>query len=318
MLDVERWIDSWAVQHHSLFDLDERAPGSTMTTLTQITVCLLFVISTVSMAKNVPQPAARFTVSVPVANMYRSASIESDVVSQAIFGSDVEELEKVHGWVKVRTADQYTGWIQLADMTRGTYATVKSAIVSSLFASLYREPDVEKHRPLLTLPFESHLEIMGEKQLPDDRWIAVRLPDGTSAWIQSGDIAFDAKPLSIAEAIALARRFLGLPYRWGGTSSSGYDCSGFMQMLMRNRGAILPRDARMQATWEGLTTVDRSELQAGDLLFFGKGEKVNHTGMYIGNGEFIHATRQDHPYVQVSRLDAAPWTTRFIIARRLK
>ncbi len=285
-----------------------------MNARTRIAACLLFLVAGLAEAQTTPH----FTVSVPVANMYRTASAESDVVSQAIFGSDVVQIETADGWVEVRTTDQYTGWMPLAELTRGTYGSGKSATVSSLFASLYREPDVEKHRPLLTVPFESRLEITAEKQLPDDRWFAVCLPDGTPAWVQNGDITFDAKPLSIAETIALARRFLGLPYRWGGTSSSGYDCSGFMQMLMRRRGAIMPRDASVQAKWDGLVPVERSELQPGDLLYFGRAPKINHTGMYIGNGEFIHATRQDHPYIQISRLDDAPWTTRFVTARRLK
>ena len=119
--------------------------------------------------------------------------------------------------------------------------------------------------------------------------------------------------------LAFSRRFLGLPYTWGGTSSFGYDCSGFMQMLYRKRGVVIPRDAQPQAHWSGLTPVPRSTLQKGDLLYFGSGEqKITHTGMYIGGGEFISSTIHQRPVVQISRLDEGYWTRLFVCARRLK
>jgi len=60
---------------------------------------------------------------------------------------------------------------------------------------------------------------------------------------------------TIPELIALSQRFLGLPYTWGGTSSFGYDCSGFTQMLCRRGGVLIPRDADVQAAWSGMTAV---------------------------------------------------------------
>jgi cell wall-associated NlpC family hydrolase len=112
---------------------------------------------------------------------------------------------------------------------------------------------------------------------------------------------------------------MGVTYTWGGTSSFGYDCSGFMQMLMRERGVIMPRDADIQAAWSGLAPVKREELKPGDLLYFGSSPaKISHTGMYIGNGEFIHDTTHDHPMVQISRLDDQPWTKILVACRRAK
>ena len=107
----------------------------------------------------------------------------------------------------------------------------------------------------------------------------------------------------------MARRFLGMTYTWGGSSSFGYDCSGFTQMLVRSRGIHMPRDADQQAAWNGVVAIERKDLQPGDLLFFGDSDKkITHTGMYIGNGEFIHDTTNTHPMVQISRLDDEPWT----------
>jgi len=147
----------------------------------------------------------------------------------------------------------------------------------------------------------------------------VRLPGKTAAWIQSSDVVADPKPLSIPESIELAKRFLGLPYLWGGTSSFGFDCSGFTQMLLRARGFNMPRDADQQAAWKGLIAVDRTDLQPGDLLFFGSSPRtITHTGMFIGDGQFIQATTDGHPVIQISRLDDQPWTRLLVASRRTK
>jgi cell wall-associated NlpC family hydrolase len=141
----------------------------------------------------------------------------------------------------------------------------------------------------------------------------------TLAWVQAGDTMADPKPLTIAESIELAKRFLGVPYLWGGTSSYGYDCAGFTQMLVRARGINMPRDADQQAAWSGVARVERKDLKAGDLLFFGSSEKdITHTGMYIGGGQFIHDTTNGHPVVQISRLDDQPWTHLLVACRRVK
>jgi cell wall-associated NlpC family hydrolase len=261
---------------------------------------------------------------VPVANMYSSTTEDSDVVSQAILGTNVVTLETQGDWLKIRTPDQYPGWIRAADLQTttepGGYASSGKAVqVESMFANLYRENDVTVHRPLVTVPFETRLEVIEEGKDEDSRWLKVRLPDGRPAWVQRGDVTFDPKTLTIAESIALGRRFLGVPYLWGGRSTYGYDCSGFTQMLVRSRGINMPRDADLQAAWEGVVPVERKDLQAGDLLFFGGSPtNITHTAMYIGNGEFIHATVHDHPIVQISRLDDQPWTRILVACRRVK
>lgn len=258
----------------------------------------------------------------PVANMYSRPSEEADVVSQAIYASHLVILEQRTGWARVRTADEYAGWMPAAAFKRlghgeRPYASSgRVAQVASLFASLYREPSVTKHQPLLTVPFETTLKVIQEVDTAE-RWLEVRLPDDRPAWLQRGDVTLDIKPMGIEEVIVLSKRFLGLPYFWGGTSSFGFDCSGFTQMLCRRRGIVIPRDASVQVKWAGAAPVDRNHLDAGDLLFFGE-SKVTHTGMYIGGGKFINATTHDRPVVQISDLGDPYWTKRFIAARRLK
>jgi cell wall-associated NlpC family hydrolase len=265
---------------------------------------------------------ANLVVVVPVVNMYSAASEDTDVVSQAIYGSNVVQFEEKSGWAKVRTPDQYNGWVRLVEMRPEDQlyaASGKIAQVNSLTANLYREPDVTAHRPLLTVPFETRLEVIAEGQGDDSRWLQVRLPSNGSAWIQIGDVNLSPHALTIPESIALGKRFLGLTYTWGGRSSLGYDCSGFTQMLVRSRGIIMPRDADLQAAWEGVAPVDRKRLRPGDLLFFGgSATQITHTGMFIGHGQFIHDTTNGHPGVQISRLQDQPWTKLLVACRRIK
>jgi hypothetical protein len=269
-------------------------------------------------------PVPDHVVSVPVANMYSSATDDSDVVSQAILGTNVVTIESRGDWAKIRTPDGYAGWISAAMLRQlrdwRPYAATGSTIqVESLFANLYRETDVTAHKPVLTIPFESRLEVVSEGLGDNAGWIRVRLPDQSTAWIQNGDVIRDPKLLTVEQSIAMAKRFLGIPYLWGGRSSFGYDCSGFTQMLVRQRGINMPRDADLQAAWTGVVAIDRKDLQAGDLLFFGSSPtNITHTGMFIGNGEFIHDTTHDHPMVQISRLDDEPWTKILVACRRVK
>jgi hypothetical protein len=263
-----------------------------------------------------------FVVSRPVINMYSSASSDSEVVSQAIYGAGVLSLEKKKGWIRIRTGDDYTGWVAEADITplQGSYAPEGRAVrVVGLSANLYREPSTIKHAPILNLPWEARLELIPGKVDDGGRWLQVKLVTGQTAYIEQGNVSADFAPLTIDQTIQLARRFLGVTYTWGGVSSYGFDCSGFTQMLVRQRGYIMPRDADMQAIWSGAAPVERKDLQPGDLLFFGASlAKITHTGMYIGNGEFIHDTSDTHPGVQISKLDTMPWTKLLVAARRVK
>lgn len=268
---------------------------------------------------------------VPVANLYSGPSDQSAVVSQAIYGSNVTLLTARGEWSRIQTADRYKGWIpsrHLRLIQNGAgYATSGVVVqVESLFANIYREPDVTRHKPVVTVPFETRLVVIPDDPAPKaqgkgthEGWLQVRLPDKSSAWIQTGDVVSDAKPLSIPESIELAKRFLGIPYLWGGSSSFGFDCSGFTQMLVRVRGIIMPRDADKQAAWTGVIKVERKDLQPGDLLFFGSSPKeITHTGMFIGNGQFIHDSTNEHPVVQIGRLDDQPWTKLLVASRRVK
>ena len=268
-------------------------------------------------------PNSDLVVSIPVLNMYKNATTDSEVTSQVLYGTGVLSLENQGGWARIRTADGYTGWVESSELKpqrHRPYAPEGKAVrVTALSANAYREPDVTEHAPMLRLPWESVLEVVSDSPKGNARWVKVRLIDDRTAWVQVGDVGPRTAPLSIEETLQLARRFMGTTYTWGGISSFGFDCSGFTQMLVRQRGIEMPRDADLQAGWSGVTSVERKDLQPGDLLFFGpNASRITHTGMFLGQGEFIHDTTHDHPGVQISRLDDMPWTKLLVAARRLK
>ncbi len=265
--------------------------------------------------------AANLVVVTPVADLYSEPDEAVAVATQAIYGTNVESLRRHGSWLEVRTPDGYIGWAPAASLHplggRCYACSGRVARIESLFANIYREPDLTRHRPLVTVPFETRLEVAAEPETEQRRWIQLRLPGGTEGWIQRGDVSFDNRSLSIPDTVKLARRFLGLPYRWGGVSTFGFDCSGFTQMLCRRRGIAIPRDAAPQAAWEGMVPVERDRLEPGDLVFFGESpQQITHTGMYIGDGEFIHATAWQRPVVQVSRLDDPHWSQLLVACRR--
>lgn len=112
--------------------------------------------------------------------------------------------------------------------------------------------------------------------------------------------------------IAEAKKHLGKPYKWGGNGPSNFDCSGLMVYCFKKVNVNLPRTSRQQAT--SGKKVDEKKLQAGDLVFFHN--PVSHVGLYIGNGEFLHAP-QAGDVVKITKTNSSYYTKNFATARRV-
>jgi len=107
-----------------------------------------------------------------------------------------------------------------------------------------------------------------------------------------------------AQVVTMAMQYQGSPYRYGGTTPGGFDCSGFIQYVMQQAGITLPRTTYQQIG--AGTPVARGALQAGDLVFFAPGgNTTGHVGLYVGNGRFLHADQTRG--VVVSELNSGYW-----------
>ena len=126
--------------------------------------------------------------------------------------------------------------------------------------------------------------------------------------------AKDAKDMG-AIAARTAERFVGIPYKWGGDNVvDGMDCSGFVRAVYNLCGLSIPRTSRDQFTAGDL--VIKENLKDGDLVFFGASvDAINHVGIYVGNGKFVHAPRRGEE-IRVSEVNESYFERRFVGARR--
>ena len=234
------------------------------------------------------------------------------------------------GWTRIQTHYGYEGWIRreaLRGLTVGELAERQDMnrfpLVADSWTDLHAEPSV-RGELLATLPRGSIAERL---PVPDrEGWILLRTADGTEGWGQpkallnrsdddlfflegKGDRSWfrqhgEQKRKQAPEeeiragVVRSALSWLGTPYRWGGKSAAGIDCSGLAFMSWMENGFLIWRDASMLPDYP-VSPVDRSRLKAGDLIFF-----PGHVAVYIGDGRYVHATAyRDTPRVTVNSLN---------------
>ena len=114
-----------------------------------------------------------------------------------------------------------------------------------------------------------------------------------------------------------ALQYVGCPYVYGGSSPSGFDCSGFTTYVMKHFGSSINRTASSQM--DNGTSVSKSQLQPGDLVFFNSGnssKRATHVGIYTGNGQFVHASTSTTGVI-ISDLNSSYYSSTYVGARRL-
>gem|GEM_PF-534935 len=159
-----------------------------------------------------------------------------------------------------------------------------------------------------------------ETPRPSDLYLARQSPDAVNSL---GCDVEPEQPLSLTDrVIRLAQRCLGIPYRPGGTTTQGFDCSGFVRYVFRENGIELGRSSRQQAL-EG-KPVELSDIRPGDLIFFQMDQRrknpgrIDHVGLYLGNGQFIHAASSSRSReIKMDRLEAGHFLTKIVGARRI-
>lgn len=155
-------------------------------------------------------------------------------------------------------------------------------------------------------PPETQVEIP-----PADPWMQREASEATPI-----DTPADGLTLKVLES---AHRYLGTPYRFGGTTPEGFDCSGFVQHVFGENGIRLSRTSREQVQ-QG-ARIPLSALRPGDLIFFGKKHRkhyrIHHVGLYIGNNRFIHAASSRSGQIRISELHPRKSRARVVMARRI-
>lgn len=247
-----------------------------------------------------------------------SPSNTAEMVTQMLMGTPMKILRHRSGYYLVRTPDLYLSWVSdnliqaLDSLSFVNWQTSNRLIVNKFHSRAYSSPSTSS-LPVSDLVIGNIIQIKNAK----GKFFEVVLPDKRQAFVLKKEVEVLQKekyqtPGSGDDIVKFAKEFTGIPYLWGGSSVKGVDCSGFTQCCYFNHGILLPRDASQQVQ-EGIPVpitqtgkVDFStclkNLKPGDLLFFDNGQgKVTHTGIYCGNGIFIHSSGM----VKTSSLDSS-------------
>ena len=150
-----------------------------------------------------------------------------------------------------------------------------------------------------------------------DGWYQIEEGYISSDYVAQVDASVAASSGTGSQIAQYALQYVGSPYVYGGSSPSGFDCSGFTTYVMKHFGYSVNRTASGQM--DNGTAVDRSQLQPGDLVFFNSGnssKRATHVGIYTGNGQFVHASTSTTGVI-VSDLNSSYYSRTYVGARRL-
>jgi len=247
------------------------------------------------------------TVIVNCLNIRKSPNVESDI--QFLLMRDAaawileESVEEDGIWYYIKFTDSegkdFISW------AKGDYLTVEEVPIGNASPNC----DVVNVRSDATTASEILMQLKaGDTVIAIKRiggWYNVETEDSVRGWVREDLLDLEgssaSKPQNNAPAAAnatfadrvveTAQKFIGYPYRWGGSSPNGFDCSGFTQYVFAQHGIYIDRTAAQQA-YNG-TFVPRDSLQKGDIVSFNtKGTGINHVGLYIGSGKFIHSANE--------------------------
>ena len=247
-------------------------------------------------------------VSLSIANLRSKPAHSSELLSQAIMGTPVRVFKMEDGWLLVQTPDLYIAWtnqsaVQLmSNPEMSEWRNGDRLIYTESNGSVYED------RNQTVVMSDLVAGAIVTKKSESKNITEVSLPAGRLGFVTNQNWRNfkqmkDTVSLIADNLIIAGKRFLGFPYLWGGTSSKAMDCSGFVKTVYFLNGVVLERDASQQINHgkEIDITSGYTNLQKGDLLYFGSKQpyKVTHTGMYIGDSEFIHSSG----YIHINSLD---------------
>ncbi len=251
-------------------------------------------------------------VSLSVINLRKEPDHTSELVSQSLLGTPVHILKNMDSWFLIQTPDKYIAWTENSSLTPLNNAEMDRWKNSERVIYIRNSGWIHKNASdesgvIGDLVAGCIMEKIGESRT----YVKVELPDGRQGFVSVKEVVdfneFRNHVQTNGEkVIKTARSMLGIPYLWGGSSTKGADCSGFVQTVYFLNGIILQRDASLQAL-HGIPveiSKDFKKLQEGDLLFFGtkEGSKqhITHVAIYMGDNEYINSSGR----VMINSLDS--------------
>lgn len=244
-----------------------------------------------------------------VINIRSEPSHSAELGTQGLLGMPLKVFDKNGDFYRVQTPDRYISWVDKGGITLlnendfKTWQEAKKVIFTQNFGYVYA--DENENQIISDISLGGILKFIAENK----DFYQVEFPDKRTGFLKKSESAlfenWQKNTTVTAENIErVAKTMDGFPYLWGGTSAKGIDCSGFTKMVYLMNGFIIPRDASQQINAGKIVdeNLDFSDLQKGDLLFFGKKatstdkQKVTHVGIWLGNEnmEFIHASGNVH------------------------
>lgn len=242
---------------------------------------------------------------------------ESALETQELMGTVVEIVGEQGYWREIVSPQPYKAWTTektLVEMTPEelkAYEEAPKYIYTAHYGHVYTTPTNNNPSAICDLVGGDILRAVEKKKgsaSPSGKhgkWVEVMLPSGRTGWVLKKDVRPLGERIDIRmgdsaeglvsiekmeDVIRQAYSLLGVPYLWGGMSSKGVDCSGLVRICFLMNDILLPRNATQQIKCG--KEVNIKDIQRGDLIFFGNTETgaITHVGIYLGNGEFIHAS----------------------------
>lgn len=237
---------------------------------------------------------------------------QAEMVTQGLLGTPVDLLKKQGDYYLIRTPEGYIAWLKGASLTAmddakyQSWKNAKKVMYTADYGNVYSAANLESQR--VSDIVLGNILVLNE-EVGD--FYGVKFPDGRSGFVHKKDAVpyedwLNSNKLHAENVLQVAKSMIGVPYLWGGTSIKGVDCSGLTKTAYFMSGLVIPRDASQQVNSgkeiDILTNneVDKAKvlanLKPADLLFFAerKGQienpRVTHVAIYMGNGEFIHAS----------------------------
>ena len=223
-------------------------------------------------------------ISTTVAPVYKQPVFSSEMISQALMCESVQIQESHENWYQICMEDGYDGWIHSFYLEyRESFPEEHTFITERSVPVFYEIDNMNTIAALLSYgTYVPMIEKIGN-------FDKIYLPNGNTGYMKSQKQVLKKSRDVIIE---LATSLLTVPYLWGGKSSFGYDCSGFVQMVLKTTGINVQRDTSKQIETKDLKKIHMDASEPGDLLFFSENNRINHVAFILGEGKIIHCSGQ--------------------------